>query len=73
MQVCCICDARANAGQKKEVFHKNKYIQMIGNSVLSLIPSREAKNKSIDAIEKMGLTEKLENLSENYQEDSKEE
>ena len=28
----------ANAGQKKEVFHKNKFIQMIGNSLTSLLP-----------------------------------
>ena len=49
----------ANAGQKKEVVHKNKYIQMISNSMLSLIPSGEAKNKSLDAIEKMGLTDKI--------------
>ena len=45
----------ANAGQKKEVLHKNKYIQMISNSMLSLIPSMEAKNRSLDAIEPMSL------------------
>ena len=49
----------ANAGQKKEVFHKNKFIQMIGNSLTSLLPSKDAKIKSLDAIEKMGLTDKI--------------
>jgi len=49
----------ANAGQKKEIIHRNKYIQMFSNSVLSLFPSTKAKRKSHDAIEKMRLTDKI--------------
>jgi ABC-type phosphate/phosphonate transport system ATPase subunit len=49
----------ANAGQKKEIFHKNKYIKLVGNSFLSLLPSKEAKRKSLEAIRKMGLSDKV--------------
>ena len=49
----------ANAGQKNEIIHGNKFIQKIVNSISSFFPSTKAKIKSHEAIRKMGLYDKI--------------